>query len=136
MDTLTNVDTRRGGNLPPHAGFTPDVSPEAQGSPIGVSVKYAPDSAKKWFVLRASYARVNKAHKYLTQDGTETYFPQHHVQKEINGKKKRVLEPLIPNILFVYTTPEKVEIYVKHSLLLSEISDKSSYPNPSIILKI
>ena len=122
MYTLSNVDTRRGGTIPPHAGSASDVSPEAQGSPTGVSVRYAPDPAKQWFVLRTSYARVLKAHKYLTQDGTETYFPQHHIQKEINGKKKRVLEPLIPNILFVYATSEKVEAYVKHTPALSYLS--------------
>lgn len=122
MDTLPNVDTRRGGTPPPYAGFASDVFPEAQGSPIGVSVRYAPDPTKQWFVLRATYARVSKAHEYLTQDGTKTYFPQHHIQKEINGKKKRVLEPLIPNILFVYATPEKVETYVKHTPALSYLS--------------
>ena len=88
MNTLPNVDTRRGGISPPHVGFASDVSPEAQGSPTGVSVRYAPDPSKQWFVLRTTYARVIKAHKYLTREGTETYFPQHHVQKEIDGKKK------------------------------------------------
>ena len=38
------------------------------------------------------------------------------------SKKKRVLEPLIPNILFVYATPEKVEAYVKHTPALSYLS--------------
>lgn len=122
MNTLPNVDTRRGGISPPHAGFASDVSPEAQGSPTGVSVRYAPDPAKQWFVLRTTYARVLKAHKYLTQDGTETYFPQHYAHKVFDGKKKRVLEPLIPNILFVYATPEKVEAYVKHTPALSYLS--------------
>ena len=122
MNTLSNVDTRRGGTAPPHAGFTSDVFPEAQGSPTGVSVRYAPDPAKQWFVLRTTYARVLKAHKYLTQDGTETYFPQHYAHKVFDGKKKRVLEPLIPNILFVYATPEKVEAYVKHTPALSYLS--------------
>ena len=122
MNTLPNVDTRRGEPPPPHAGFASDVFPEAKGLPTGVSVKYAPDPDKQWFVLRVSYARVNKANKHLAQDGTETYFPQHYVQKEINGKKKRVLEPLIPDILFVYATPEKVETYVKHTPALSYLS--------------
>lgn len=122
MNTLPNVDTRRGGPPPPHAGFASDVFPEAQGLPTGVSVKYAPNPDKRWFVLRVSYARVNKANKYLIQDGTETYLPLHHVQKEINGKKKRVLEPLIPNILFVYATPDKIETYVKRTPALSYLS--------------
>ena len=122
MNTLSNVNTRQGGTIPPHAGLTSDVFPEAQSSPTGVSVRYAPDSAKHWFVLRATYARANKTQAYLAQDGTETYLPQHHVHKEIDGKKKRVLEPLIPNILFVYATPEKVKTYIKHSPALSYLS--------------
>lgn len=122
MNTLPNVDTRRGGISPPHAGFASDVSPEAQGLSTGVSVRYAPDPTKQWFVLRVSYARVNKAHEYLAQEGTETYFPQHHVHKNINGKKTRMLEPLIPNILFAYATPEKIETYVKHTPALSYLS--------------
>lgn len=122
MNTLPNVDTRRGGISPPHAGFASDVSPEAQGSPTGVSVRYAPDPAKQWFVLRASYARVNKAHEYLTHNGTETYLPLHYTLKEINGKKKRVLEPLLPNLLFVYATPKEVETYVKHTPALPYLS--------------
>lgn len=122
MNTLLNVDTRRGGNKPPNAGLTSNVSPEAQSSPTGVSVKYAPDSTKRWFVLRVTYSRVRKAYEYLTKDGTEVYFPQHYVQKEINGKMKRMLEPLLPNILFVYATSEKVETYVKHTPALSYLS--------------
>lgn len=122
MHTLSNVDTRRDGNNPPHAGFASDVSLEAQSSPTGVSVKYAPDPAKQWFVLRVTYARVNKAYEYLTKDGAEVYYPRHYVQKEINGKKKRMLEPLLPNLLFVYAAPETVETYVKHIPALSYLS--------------
>ena len=122
MNALFNADTRRGGNYPPHAGFASDVFPEAQGLPTGVSVRYAPDPAKQWFVLRATYARVVKAYEYLTKDGAEAYLPQHYVQREVNGKMKRLLEPLLPNILFVYATSEKVEAYVKHTPALSYLS--------------
>ena len=38
-----------------------------------------------------------------------------YVQKIYNGKKKRILTSLLPNILFVYETPEKVEKYVKQN---------------------
>ena len=92
MNALFNADTRRGGNYPPHAGFASDVFPEAQGLPTGVSVRYAPDPAKQWFVLRATYVRVVKAYEYLTKDGAEAYLPQHYVQREVNGKMKRLLE--------------------------------------------
>ena len=122
MDALPNVNTRRGGTNPPHAGLTSDVSPKAQGSPTGVSVRYAPNPDKQWFVLRVSYGRVNKAYDFLTKGHTEVYLPMHYVQKEVNGRKKRVLEPLLPNILFVYATPEKVETYVKRTPALSYLT--------------
>lgn len=122
MDTLSNVDTRRGGASPPNAGLTSDVSPKDQDTSTGVSVKYALASSKQWFVLRATYGRVNKAHNYLTKDGTETYLPMHHIQKIINGKKKRILEPILHNILFVYATPQKIEEYIKHTPALSYLS--------------
>ena len=38
-----------------------------------------------------------------------------YVQKRYNGKKKRILTSLLPNFLFVYATPEKVEKYVKQT---------------------
>ena len=37
----------------------------------------------------------------------------HYVQKIIQDKKKRVLEPLLPNIIFVYATPESITSVVK-----------------------
>ena len=115
MNTLSDVDIRRGGTDPLNAGLTSDVLPKAQSSPTGVSVRYAPDPDKQWFVLRVTYNRINKVHKYLSEDNTEAYFPTHYVQKTLLGKKKRVLAPLLPNILFVYASSEKVETYVKHT---------------------
>jgi transcription antitermination factor NusG len=40
----------------------------------------------------------------------------------INGKQKKVLESLIPNLLFVYTTPQKAEEYIKETPALSFLS--------------
>ena len=113
MNTLFNVSTRRGETNPPDAGLTPGVNPEAQSLPTGESVRYAPDVTKRWFVLRATYNRVQKAHDFLVKNQIEAYLPMHHVLKESDGKKKRVLEPLIPNLLFVYTTPEVMEACIK-----------------------
>jgi transcription antitermination factor NusG len=41
------------------------------------------------------------------------------VWKYIQGKRKRVLETLIPNLLFAYTTEEKAETYIKRTPELS-----------------
>ena len=40
----------------------------------------------------------------------------HYVQKMIVGKKKRILQPLLPNILFIYATREQADRLVKKSL--------------------
>lgn len=122
MNALLNADTRRGGNNPPNAGLASNVFPEAQSSPTGVSVKYAPNPDKQWFVLRVTYNRENKAYDFLTKNHVEAYLPLHYVEKTVRGKKKRVLESLLPNILFVYSTQEQVETYVKHTPTLSFLS--------------
>lgn len=119
MNTLPNVNTRRGGTNSSHAGFTSNVSPEAQSSQTGVSVKYAQNPNKQWFVLRATYNRESKAYDFITKDETEAYLPTHYVHKIINGKRKRVIEPLLPQLIFVYSTKDKVETYVKNTPELS-----------------
>jgi len=37
----------------------------------------------------------------------------HHVLKEKNGKKKRILEPLLPNLIFAYLTREQADNFVR-----------------------
>lgn len=113
MNALPNANSRRGGTEPSRAGFASGVSPEAQGSPTGVSVRYAPDPAKQWFVLRASYGRAQKARGLFEEDNVDCYLPLHHVIKTIGAKKKRVLEPLLPNFIFVYASEEYVRSLVE-----------------------
>lgn len=115
MSTLSNVTLRRGGKEPPDIGFASDAISEAQEVPKGKSVRYAhkKDDGKEWFVLRATYGRVNKAYDLITKDSTEAYLPMKYRHKIIKGKKKRILEPLIPNIIFVYAERAKIETLVK-----------------------
>jgi transcription antitermination factor NusG len=132
MSTLSNVTTRRGETNPPSVRHTPDTFPEAQSSPTGVSVSYAPDykhvsnnnngGGKNWYVLRASYGREDKAADYIVADGTYVYIAKRYTRKVLNGKQKKVLEPLIPNLLFVYTTEDKIDEYVKRTPPLSYLT--------------
>ena len=39
--------------------------------------------------------------------------PMHYIIKKEIGKKKRILQPLLPNLLFVYTTREVVNSIIK-----------------------
>ena len=143
MSTLSNVKTRRGEANPPSVRLTPDAFPEAKSSETGVSVRYAVDPNKNWYVFRASYGREDKASDFLIDDGTYTYIAKKYVERYIRGKRKRYLQTLIPNLLFAYTTEDKAEEYVKHTPALSyltyyynhcEIDDEQKNPPLTISL--
>lgn len=107
------MTTRRGETNPPGVRFAPDTIPEAKSSQTGVSVRYVPDGNKNWYVLRASYGREDKAADYIVEDGTYTYIAKRYARKIVHGKQQKVLESLIPNLLFIYATKDKAEEYVK-----------------------
>ena len=113
------METRGGENNPPCIGLAPDAIPEAKSSKTGVSVEYAPDPDKHWYVLRASYGREDRAADYMADDGTYTYIAKRYTWKYVRGRRKRVLETLIPNLLFAYVTKEKAEMYVRQTPELS-----------------
>lgn len=116
MNTLSNVNKKRDKKVVSHnVGFTSDVYLSNCNLPDGVSVKYVHDKDKKWFVLRVTYGRELRAYNYIIKDHTDAYIPLGYVLKVYNGNKKRVLSSLIPNFLFVYATPEKIEEYVKYT---------------------
>jgi hypothetical protein len=75
-----------------------------------VSVRYVPAPDKRWYVFRVSYGREDKASDYLVEDGTYTYIAKKMVEKYVEGKRKRYLQTLIPNLLFAYTTAEKAVV--------------------------
>ena len=116
MNALLNAHTTRGCVSPPHTGFTSSVSPEAQSSNTGVSSDYAQQEGHMWFVLRATYNRVNAAVEKANNAGILTYVPMHYVKKIIVGKKERILQPLLPNILFIYATREQADSIVRKTL--------------------
>ena len=90
MSALYNAAPRRGGHKPPNIGFASNVIPEAKGLPRGVSVEYVQDATKKWYVLRASYARSKKAISYLMKREIDYYYPMHQVMKMVNGRRRKV----------------------------------------------
>ena len=122
MCTLSNVTTRRGESNPPSVRFAPDAFPEAKSSKTGVSVRYVPEPNKRWYVFRVSYGREDRASDYLVEDGTYTYIAKKMVEKYVEGKRKRYLQPLIPNLLFAYTTKEKAEEYANNTPAISYLS--------------
>jgi len=119
MSTLSNVETGRGQAKPPSFRVAPETIPEAKSSKTGVSVRYVVNPDKSWYVFRASYGREDKVSDYIVEDGTFVYIAKRYTRKIVNGKQKKVLETLIPNLLFVYTTKKKAEEYVKNTPALS-----------------
>lgn len=64
-------------------------------------------------MLRATYGRTNQALDALRAKNVETYLPMHYVIKEIDGKRKLIHEPLLPNIIFARMTRQKTHDFVK-----------------------
>lgn len=115
---LPNADSRRGGKTPSSARLTSCTSPEvrsdaAENSQTGVSSDYAQEEKEQWFVLRATYGRTSQALDALRAKNVETYLPMHYVIKEIDGKRKLIYEPLLPNIIFARMTRQKTHDFVK-----------------------
>lgn len=113
MNTLSNVTPKRGDSCSPHTSFTASVS--SKKSIDGVSVRYAQDPNKKWFVLRVSYHRELKAYDYLINRGIETFLPLHRSLKHIKGKRQFVIESYLPNLLFVYASQKTIEYCIKQT---------------------
>ena len=112
MNALLNAHTTQGNNPPPHIGFTSNVFPNEHSSRQGASSDYIPKEGHQWYVLRVTYNRVKAAYKKALSIGIEAYVPTHYVQKIIVGKKKRIMEPLLPNILFIYATRDMANALV------------------------
>ena len=116
MNVLLNAHTQRGRNGSPHVGLTSNVLPESQRSQIGVSLDYVQKANHEWFVLRVTYNRTQKAHGIISTSDVQSYMPMHYVIKNEIGKKKRILQPLLPNLLFVYATREQANELVKKKI--------------------
>ena len=114
MNALLNAHTQHEDQLSPRIGFVSDVLPEAQRSQTGVSSDYAQKANHEWFVLRITYNRIQKAHGIISASDIQSYMPMHYAIKKEIGKKKRILQPLLPNLLFVYATREAVNSIIKN----------------------
>lgn len=77
------------------------------------------DCERQWFVLRATYNRQKQAYDYIVNKGVEAYLPLHYVQKNVNGKRKRFLEPYLPQLLFVCASDGEVRELVEDTPELS-----------------
>ena len=105
-------------------GFASFAFPEAKSSMTGVSVRYVPAEDKQWFVLRIKYGKMQAVEDAIIESGTYVYLAKiwKDVRNKETGRKQRILFPFM-NILFVYTTAQEAEKYVK----VSDVSKYATY---------
>ena len=112
MLTSQHVDISRG-DTPQRSGLTATAIPKANGSQTGVSVENVPAGKVQWYVLRVSYGRAEKANELLKAKGIETHLPLQTIYKEVNGKRKKLRVPMLPNFLFAKTTLSVLQSFLK-----------------------
>lgn len=115
MNTLSNGSLHGEEAISPCVGIAPGSIPEARSSQTGASVSYAPspDSDEKWFLFRASYGRERLAADLLIEAGVYAYVPQHYEIVERDGRRKKLLRSLLPNLVFAYLSARDAELFVK-----------------------
>lgn len=115
MSTLSNVNSRQSGlNLSDDrvkSIIIPEIEEPSDCKVIsdGVSSNYAQMDGCQWYVLRATYNRVEKSLNALKAKMTYIYLPKRFTLKQIGAKKKRQWEPLLPNMVFVYSSQDVIE---------------------------
>lgn len=134
MSTLVNVNHTGGQESSPCVGIITSGIPFSVNAENGVSTHYIPESKdviypphfdipescfvkdeillRQWYAVRTTYGREKKAYDYIVGHGGIAYCPMRWIEKEVQGKKKRMLVSRLPNIFFVYGTEEEVSEYV------------------------
>ena len=85
---------------------TPSISDNVR---YGVSVENVPAGNKRWFVLRVSYGRIDKAKTFVEAKGLECYVPLRYKEVRKQGKKRIIPKPLLPSLIFLHASAEQVE---------------------------
>lgn len=106
MDTLPNVNTRRGENEFSYAGFVSNVSPEVQNlqvenSHAGGTSNFVSKANYYWFVFRVLYGHMDNVIDALENKGIKMYIPMHYDMIEMSGKKKLRKDLFFP-VLFLF----------------------------------
>ena len=93
----------------PSAGLTSRTPSISDNVRYGVSVENVPAGNKRWFVLRVSYGRIDKAKTFVEAKGLECYVPLQYKEVRKQGKKRIIPKPLLPSLIFLHASAEQVE---------------------------
>lgn len=80
---------------------------------IAPGAKELPDY--KWYVMRASYCRAQKAVERITKYGALTFLPTECKSKVIKGVRHWKKVPCSPTLFFIYGTYEKVRSFTRRN---------------------
>ena len=98
---------------------TPSISDDVRN---GVSVENVPAGNKRWFVLRVSYGRIDKAKTFVEAKGLECYVPLQYKEVRKQGKKRIITTPLLPSLIFVHAAAEQVEALLHDNKVMANES--------------
>ena len=107
--SLYNGQPSDTGSSCPSAGLTSRTPSTSEDTRNGVSVENVPAGNKRWFVLRVSYGRIDKAKTYVEAKGLECYVPLQYKEVRKQGKKRIITTTLLPSLIFVHASAEQVE---------------------------
>ena len=120
--SLYNGQPSDTGSSCPSAGLTsrtPSISDDVR---YGVSVENVPAGNKRWFVLRVSYGRIDKAKTFVEAKGLECYVPLQYKEVRKQGKKRILTTPLLPSLIFVHAAAEQVEALLHDNKVMANES--------------
>ena len=98
---------------------TPSISDDVR---YGVSVENVPAGNKRWFVLRVSYGRIDKAKTFVEAKGLECYVPLQYKEVRKQGKKRILTTPLLLSLIFVHAAAEQVEALLHDNKVMANES--------------
>lgn len=70
------------------------------------------EEATKWYVLRITYGMGMKANIDMADSSISTYYPTRRVVRMKNGKRVKLKEPYIPNLIFARSTKDTLENFM------------------------
>ena len=106
----------------PSAGLTSRTPSTSEDTRNGVSVENVPAGNKRWFVLRVSYGRIDKAKTYVEAKGMECYVPLQYKEIRKQGKKRIIPTALLPSLIFVHASAEQVETLLHDNKVMTNES--------------
>lgn len=98
-----------------------------------MSVNEVSETEARWFAIRVTYSREMMVKSYLDGRGVKNYIPMHFAQRTYNGQTRKVLEPLVHNLIFIHTSAERLrEIKSGSTLPIRYIIDRETHA-PTVI---